>query len=68
MVDGKLHKYKTHWCVRGDQQDFKIEDRYAQVLKATEARLLVAIAAQHGADLYGMDTKQVFLYADMAED
>jgi hypothetical protein len=30
--------------------------------------LLVAIAAQHGADLYGTDTKQAFLYGDMAED
>ena len=68
MVDGKLHKYKTRWCVRGDQQDYEIEDRYAPVLKATEARLLVAIAAQHGADLYGTDTKQALLHGDMAED
>jgi hypothetical protein len=30
--------------------------------------LLVAIAAQHGADLYGTDTKQALLYGDMAED
>ena len=51
-----------------DQQDYEIEDRYAPVLKTTEARLPVAIAAQHGADLYGTDTKQEFLYGDMAED
>jgi hypothetical protein len=30
--------------------------------------LLVAIAAQHGADLYGTDTKQAFLYGDKAVD
>jgi hypothetical protein len=30
--------------------------------------LLVAIAAQHGADLCGTDTKQAFLHGDMAED
>jgi hypothetical protein len=48
MVDGKLHKYKTRWCIRGDQQDYENEDSYAPVLKtATEALLLVAIAAQH---------------------
>jgi hypothetical protein len=68
MVYGKLHKHKTPWCVRGDQQDYETEDRYAPVLKATEARLLVAIAAQHGADLYGTDTRQAFLYGDMVED
>ena len=68
MVGGKLHKYKTRWCVRGDQQDYEVEDRYAPVLKATEARLLVALAAQHGADIYGTDTKQAFLYGDMADD
>jgi hypothetical protein len=70
MVEGKLHKlkYKTCWSVRGDQQDYEIEDPYAPGLKATEARLLVAIAAQHGADFYGTDTKQAFLYVDMDED
>jgi hypothetical protein len=52
MVDGKLHKHKPHWFLRGDQQDYEIKDSYAPVLKAaTEARLLVAVAAQHGADL-----------------
>jgi uncharacterized protein (DUF924 family) len=65
MADGKLHKYKTRWCVRGDQQDYEIEDRYAPALEATEARLLVAIAAQHGADLCSTDTRQAFLYCNM---
>jgi hypothetical protein len=32
------------------------------------AYLLVAIAAQHGADLYGRDMKPAFLYGDMTED
>ena len=68
MVGGKLHKYKTRWCVRGDQQDYEVADRYAPVLKATEARLLVALAAQHGAEIYGTDTKQAFLYGDMSDD
>ncbi len=30
--------------------------------------MLVAIAAQNGADLSGTDTKQAFLYGDMSED
>jgi hypothetical protein len=45
-----------------------VEDRYAPVLKAPEARLISAIAAQHGCDLYSTDTKQAFLYGDMLED
>ena len=66
--DGVLDKLKTRWCVRGDQQDYEVADRYAPVLKATEVRLLTAIAAEHGAELYSTDTKQAFLYGDMAED
>jgi hypothetical protein len=27
MVDGKLHEFKTRWCVRGDQLEYEIEDR-----------------------------------------
>ncbi len=45
MVDCKLHKYKNCWCIWGDQQDYKIEDSYAPVLKATKACLLVAICS-----------------------
>jgi hypothetical protein len=37
---------------------------YAPVLKATEACLPVAIAAHYGAELYGTETKQVFLYGN----
>ena len=68
MKDGELVKRKTRWCVRGDQQDYDVQDRYAPVLKATEVRLLVAIGAQHGAEIYSTDTKQAFLYGDMTDD
>ncbi len=50
-------------CVRGDQQvegeDFFQQDLYAPSLKAQEARLIIAIAAQHGAKLYKTDGKAV---------
>ena len=67
-VDGTLQRRKTRWCIRGDQQEYHVEDRYAPVLKAPEARLIAAIAAQHKCDLYSTDTKQAFLYGDMLED
>jgi hypothetical protein len=66
--DGVLDKRKTRWCVRGDQQEYEVVDRYAPVLKATEVRLLTAIVAEHGADMYSIDTKQAFLYGDMEMD
>ena len=57
---------------RGDQQfngvNFKETDLYASTLKAAEGRLLMAIAAANGHNIYKTDTKQAFLYCDMGDD
>ncbi len=62
-------KRKVRMCVRGNQQveghDFFQRNLYAPTLKAQEARLLAAIAAQHGTKLFKTDCKQAFLYGDM---
>ncbi len=59
-------------CVRGDQQiagvSFKETDLYAPVLKAAEARLLLALAAANGDKVIKTDTKQAYLYGDMGDD
>jgi hypothetical protein len=63
--NGVLNKRKVRMCVRGDQQteeSFKPSDQYSPVLKATEARLLAAITAEHGCPLLKTDTRQAFLY------
>jgi hypothetical protein len=56
-------------CVRGDQQvegqDFFQQDLYTPTLKAQEARLIAAIAAQHGTKLFKTNCKQAFLYGEM---
>ena len=44
---------------------FQESDLYAPVLKAAEARLLLALAAANGAKVVKTDTKQVYLYGDM---
>jgi hypothetical protein len=71
-VNCKFIKCKARLCARGDQQvngvDFQETDLYAQTLKAAEERLLMAIAAANGHKIYKTDTKQAFLYCDMAED
>ncbi len=49
--NGVLIKRKVRMCVRGDQQSedsFNHSDLYSPVLKAPGARLLAAIAAEHG--------------------
>jgi len=70
--NGVFLKRKVRMCVRGDQQrdreHFDASDLYAPVLKATEARLLVAIAAEQGCPLLKTDTRQAFLYGDMGDD
>ena len=56
----------------GDQlikgESFNSSDLYAPTLKAPEARLLAAIAAEHGCPLLKTDTRQAFLYGEMGED
>ena len=67
--NGVFSKRKCRMCVRGDQQvegeDFFQQDLYAPTLKAQEARLIAAIAAQHGTKMYKTDCKQALLYGDM---
>ena len=56
-------------CARGDQQipgvSFRESDLYSPVLEATEARLLLALAAAEGAKVIKTNTKQAYLYGDM---
>ena len=70
--NGKLVKYKVRMTVRGDQQiegeSFDPSDLYAPVLKAYEARLLLAIAAAEGCPVWKTDTSQAFLYGSMGND
>ncbi len=64
-------KNKVRLCARGDQQiqgvSFQESDLYAPVLKAAEARLLLALAAENGAKVVKTYTKQAYLYGDMGE-
>ena len=69
--NGEFLKNKVRLCARGDQQipgvSFQESDLYAPVLKAAEARLLLALAAANGAKVK-TDTKQAYLYGDMGDD
>ena len=47
---------------------FRESDLYSPVLKATEARLLLALAAAEGVKVIKTDTKQAYLNGDMGDD
>ena len=61
---------------RKEYQGFKDRDavtmvilpRRANVLGSTEVRLMTAIAADCGCNIYKTDTEQAFLYGDLEED
>jgi hypothetical protein len=63
--NGEFLKCKVCLCARGDQQipgvSLRESDLYSPVLKATEARLLLALAAAEGAKVIKTDTKQAYL-------
>jgi hypothetical protein len=68
---GDLDKYKTLRAM-GNQQiagnHFDKSDLDAPALKAHEVRLLVAMAAQRGAQIYKYDTSEALLYGDVDLD
>ncbi len=67
-----LQVWRDDGGARGDQQEevlqFSQRDIYPPVLKSAEVRLMVAIAAQHEAEMYKTDTTQAFLSGDVEED
>jgi hypothetical protein len=69
ILNVQFIKRKARVCVRGDLQtegeDYFQQDLYSPTLKATETRLIAAIAAQHGAQLFKTDCKQAFLYGEL---
>ncbi len=71
VTNGVFDKRKIRLCVCCNQQveggHFKFGDLYAPVMKASEVRLMVAIAAQYGCKMLKTDTKQEFLYGEIGK-
>ena len=70
--NGVFDKRKIRLCVCGNQQvegvHYKSGDLYAPVMKASEVRLMVAIAAQYGCKMLKTDTKQAFLNGKIGDE
>ena len=64
VTNGMFEKRKVRLCVCGNQQQegvhYNSGNLYAPVMKASEVRLMVAIAAQNKTKLLKTDTKQAF--------
>ncbi len=72
VTNGVFDKRKIRLCVCGNQQvegvHYKSGDLYAPVMKASDVRLMVAIAAQYGCQLLKTDTKQAFLNGEIGDE
>ena len=72
VVNGEFQKRKCRLCAMGNQQvegsQFDARDLYAPVLKPAEFRLIMAIAASAGAEVFKYDTSQAFLYGDVEQE
>ncbi len=64
VVNGAFQKRKVRLCAMGNQQKegihFKKTAMYAPVMKATEERTFIAIAAKNGQRVSRSDTKEAF--------
>ena len=72
VTNGVFDKRKIRLCVCGNQQvegvHYQAGDLYAPVMKASEVRLMVAIAAKHGCKMLKTDTKQAFLNGEIGSE
>ena len=72
VTNGVFGKRKIRLCVCGNQQvegvHYNAGNLYAPVMKASEVRLMVAIAAQNKTKLLKTDTKQAFLNGDIGDE
>jgi hypothetical protein len=72
VSNGVFDKRKVRLCVCGNQQEEGIHynsgNLYAPVMKASEVRLMVAIAAQNKTKLLKTDTKQAFLNGEIGDE
>ena len=72
VTNGVFMKRKVQLRVMGNQQEEGVHSQlgelYAQVMKAVEVLIFIAIAAEHSLNLFESDTKQAFLNGDIGDE
>lgn len=69
-ADGSINKHKARLVVKGYAQEPGIDffDTFAPVARLDTIKLLIAISAQSGWDVFQLDVKSVFLNGYLKED
>ena len=66
----KIDKFKARWVMKGYLQKLGVDynETFAQVVKSKSIRLVIAMAAETGGDLYQYDVATAFPHAKLEED
>jgi hypothetical protein len=69
-VDGSISRYKARLVTKGYAQTYGIdyEETYSPVVKMTNVRVVIVMAATKGWSLHQMDVKNVFLHGDLLKE
>nr|GEZ09403.1 putative RNA-directed DNA polymerase [Tanacetum cinerariifolium] len=67
---GEVEKYKAKLVARGYGQEYGVDyvEVYAPIARMDTIRMMIAIAAQKGWNIYHMDVKSAFLHGKLEED
>nr|GEX54536.1 hypothetical protein [Tanacetum cinerariifolium] len=67
---GEIEKHKVRLVARGYGQEYGIDyvEVYAPVARMDTIRLMIALAAQKGWNIYKLDVKSAFLYESLEEE
>lgn len=69
-TNGEIVKYKARIVAKGyvQNQGRDFDENFAPVARLETVRILLALAAKNGREVYHLDVKSAFLYGDIQEE
>lgn len=67
---GEVEKHKARLVAKGYAQEYGVDytEVYAPVARMDTVRMILAMAAQRGWNVFQLDVKSAFLHGELAED